>query len=140
VLSAGLDAPLRRLAQRHGCTMYMTMLAAFQLLLARHSGEEDICVGTPIANREHPQTADLIGFFVNTWVMRGRVDPTADFGSFLADTRRIALDAFQHQDLPFDRVVEAVRPARALAHGPLFQVMFRYENAGARRNATSRST
>lgn len=130
VLSAGLDAPLRRLAQRHGCTMYMTMLAAFQLLLARHSGEEDICVGTPIANREHPQTADLIGFFVNTLVMRGRVDPTEDFGSFLADTRRIALDAFQHQDLPFDRVVEAVRPARALAHGPLFQVMFRYENAG----------
>ena len=124
-----LARQVRALSRRHGCTMFMTVLAAFNLLLARHSGQDDLCVGTPIAGRGHHQTEPLIGFFVNTLVMRARIDWEQDVAAMLGATRRNALEAYQHQDFPFDQLVEALRPARSMAYTPLFQVMFRYESA-----------
>lgn len=126
----GLVGPLRELSRRHGCTMFMTLLAAYQVFLATHAETDDVSVGTPVANREHPQTAGLIGFFVNTVVMRARIDSASTFGDLLDTTRRTALDAYQNQDVPFDRVVEALHPARLLDRGPLFQAMFRHEVTG----------
>jgi len=129
---APLDAPLRdavaRLSRKHGCTAFMTVLAAFKVLLARYSGEDDLSVGTPIANRAHYQTEPMIGCFVNTLVLRSRVDRQRGFADLLAQVRTVALEAYNHQDVPFERLVEEFNPVRSLSHTPLFQVMFRYEN------------
>jgi amino acid adenylation domain-containing protein len=132
-LPATLAEQVRSLSQRHGCTMFMTVLAAFQLLLARHSRQDDLLIGTPIAGRSHYQTEPLIGFFVNTLVLRARIDWEQDLARFLAATRKTALEAYQHQDLPFDQLVESLRPVRSLAYTSVFQVMFRYENAAIQR-------
>lgn len=131
-LPAQLRAQLQSLSQAHGSTMFMTMLAAFKLLLARYSGMQDICVGTPVANRNHHQSEGLIGLFVNTLVLRNELDLQQDFAHLLSQVRDTALAAYQHQDIPFEQLVEELKPLRSLSYSPLFQVMFRYDNAALR--------
>jgi len=115
---------LRRLSQKEGATLFMTLLAAFQVLMMRYSGQDDVVVGTPIANRTHPELEPLIGFFVNTLVIRGRLAGRPTFREFLRTTRETALSAYSNQDLPFERVVEELQPRRDLSRNPIFQVMF----------------
>ena len=121
---ATLAAGIRQLAQIHGVTLYQTLLAAFQLLLARYSGQSDIATGTPVANRQQAALEPIIGFFVNTLVMRTQVDNTQSFTSLLQQVRDTTVDAYQHQDLPFEQLIEALRVPRDLSTTPLFQVMF----------------
>ncbi len=123
-LPAGLTAGLTALSRRHGATLFMTLLAAFQILLFRYTREADFCVGTPVANRSRLELEGLIGFFVNTLVLRADVSDDLDFLALLARVREVVLGAQAHQDLPFEHVVEALQPARHLSHAPLFQVMF----------------
>ncbi len=127
-LPAELAASLRLLGRRERTTLFMTLLAAFQTLLHRYSGQEDVLVGTPIANRQSVETEGLIGFFANTLVLRGRFDGDPTFRELLGRVRETALGAFDHQDLPFERLVEELRPERG-AHNPLFQAMFILQNA-----------
>jgi amino acid adenylation domain-containing protein len=130
-LPAGLSRELRAFSRREGATLFMTMLAVWQLLLARYSGQEDISVGTPIANRNRVETEPLIGFFVNTLVMRTTVSPGQSFAQLLRQVREVCLGAYAHQDVPFERVVEELQPERGLSMSPLFQVMFGLQNAPA---------
>jgi amino acid adenylation domain-containing protein/thioester reductase-like protein len=124
-----LVAGLRALGRREGCTLFMTMLSAFQTLLHRWSGQDDICVGSPIANRNRVETERLIGFVVNTLVLRGnlRGDPT--FVELMKRIRDVALGAYAHQDLPFERLMQALHPTRDVRHSSLFQVLFVLQNA-----------
>jgi amino acid adenylation domain-containing protein len=124
VLPAGLWHGIEAIGKQHQATPFMTLLAAFQVLLHRLSGVSDISVGTPIANREQPGTEALVGFFINTLVLRTDLSGSPGFTELLARVRRVALGAFAHQDIPFERVVEAVIPGRNPAHTPLFQVSF----------------
>ncbi|MBB6145125.1 amino acid adenylation domain-containing protein [Silvibacterium bohemicum] len=129
---AGL-ARLQRLSQNNRATLYMTLLASFAVLLDRYTGGQgDIVVGSPIANRQEPQLEQLIGFFVNSLVMRVRVRREASFRELLGEVRRTTLDAYQHQDIPFERLVEELAPERSLSATPLFQVMFALQNAPTR--------
>ena len=135
VLPASLGAAVRAAGQRSGTTLFMTLLAAFQALLSRSTGEEDLPVGTPIAGRTQVELERLIGFFVNTLVLRlnssrpsGRPGRPG-FAELLARVREVTLDAYRHQDLPFERLVEELRPERHLHHAPLFQVLFVVQNA-----------
>ncbi|CAB3759999.1 non-ribosomal peptide synthetase [Paraburkholderia solisilvae] len=123
-LDTALTQAVRSFAQREGATPFMVLLAAFKLLLARYSNERDIVVGTPIANRTRVELEALIGFFANTLVLRSRIDDTQDFRELLARLRETTLAAYAQQDMPFERLVEELRPQRALNHNPLFQVMF----------------
>jgi amino acid adenylation domain-containing protein/non-ribosomal peptide synthase protein (TIGR01720 family) len=125
-----LDAA-HALSRGSGATLYMTLLAALQLVLGRWSGQDDVLVGSPVAGREHAELEPLIGCFINTVVMRGdlRGDPT--FGELLARTREAALGAYAHQEVPFERLVDDLAPARTLAYAPLFQVMLTLQNAPA---------
>ncbi|MES2295467.1 MAG: amino acid adenylation domain-containing protein [Pseudomonadota bacterium] len=127
-VAPGLTGALHELGRTHNATLFMTLCAAFNVLLSRYSGQGDICIGTPIANRKRAETEALIGFFVNTLVMRSQVDGTAPFGRLLEQVRATALDAYAHQDVPFEQVVEALNPARALSQTPLFQVMLVLQN------------
>ena len=127
-IDPALSQAVERLARAQGATVFMTLLGALQLVLHRHSGQSDICVGTPVANRGHAQTEHLVGLFVNTLVMRSRLDAQASFSALLAQVRHTALGAYARQELPFERVVEALSPERSLAHAPLFQVMFVLQN------------
>jgi amino acid adenylation domain-containing protein len=133
-LDAALQAALKQLAQREGVTLFMLLLASFQVLLHRYSGQADIRVGVPIANRNRAETERLIGFFVNTQVLRAEVDGQRSFSDFLQQVKRTALQAQDHQDLPFEQLVEALNPDRSLSHSPLFQVMFNHQ-AAARKSA-----
>ncbi len=128
-LPKALSDSLQALSQKQGVTLYMTLLAAFNILLARYSGQEDILVGSPIANRTSQELEPLIGFFVNTLVLRTDVSDNPSVVDLLARVRNIALDAFAHQDLPFEKLVEALQPSRDLSRPPLFQVMFVLQNA-----------
>lgn len=123
-LDAALAARVRALARLHGATPYMLLLAAFNVLLSRYCGVTDIVVGSPVANRNPRQTEALIGFFVNTLAMRNRVTPDMRFIDCLQDVKRSTLAAFANQDVPFDLVVERLRPERSASHSPLFQVEF----------------
>lgn len=120
---------LKALSRRERVTLFMTLIAAFQTLLYRYTGQEDIVVGSPIANRTRPEIERLIGFFVNTLVLRGDLSGNPNFRELLARMRTIALDAYQHQDLPFEKLVEELHPERNLSRTPLFQVMFVSQNA-----------
>nr|WP_326491738.1 non-ribosomal peptide synthetase [Myxococcus stipitatus] len=128
VLSASLSQALEVLAAREGATPFMVLLAGFQALLHRMSGQEDLLVGTPIAGRRDARTEGLIGFFVNTLVLRSRVHPTESFRAFLAQAKDMTLGAFEHQDVPFERLVEALQPERDLSRTPLFQAIFALQN------------
>ncbi|HEU4596976.1 MAG TPA: amino acid adenylation domain-containing protein, partial [Pyrinomonadaceae bacterium] len=119
---------LRELSRREDVTLFMTLLAAFETLLARYTGETDIVVGTPIANRNRAETEPLIGFFVNTLALRTDVSGDPTFAELLARVRDVALDAYAHQDVPFELLVETLQPERDLSRTPLFQVMFVLED------------
>ena len=126
-LDPGLVTGLKALAQREGVTLFMLLLASFQLFLYRYSGQRDIRVGVPIANRNRVETEALIGFFVNTQVLKADLDGAMTFAELLQHTKRRALEAQAHQDLPFEQLVEALQPERSLSHNPLFQVMFNHQ-------------
>ncbi len=129
VLPASLTPLLYALCKGEGVTLYMTLMAAFRTLLHRYSGQEDIIVGTAIAGRTRLETEKLIGFFVNTLPMRTQVSPDMTFRELLVRERRTALEAFEHQELPFERLVEEIRPPRDLSFTPVVQVMFALQNA-----------
>ncbi|HEY2577533.1 MAG TPA: condensation domain-containing protein, partial [Streptosporangiaceae bacterium] len=107
-------------------TDFVTLLAIWCLFLVRHTGQRDLTVGTLVSGRSHPDTAALIGFFVNTLALRVRIDPAADLPGYLRQVRAVVLDAFAHQDIPFEHVVRAAAPRRAAAHNPLFRTLFSY--------------
>ncbi|NET43358.1 non-ribosomal peptide synthetase [Okeania sp. SIO2B3] len=123
-LSAALTAKLNRLSQQHGFTMFITLLAGFKVLLYRYSGQQGITVGSPIANRNRREIEGLIGFFVNSLVMYTEIEGEASFLEVLNKVRQTALEAYAHQDIPFEKLVEELQPQRSLQHHPLFQVMF----------------
>ncbi|HKU72441.1 MAG TPA: amino acid adenylation domain-containing protein [Pyrinomonadaceae bacterium] len=127
-LTPELSEQLQQLSQRHGVTLFMTLLAGFQLLLGRYSGQEDVVVGTPIANRTRRELEGLIGFFANTLVMRTELSGDPSFAELLERVREVCLGAYQHQDLPFEKLVEELQPERSLSHSPIFQVMFILQN------------
>jgi len=127
-LTSELTQRLNSFSQQNGVTLYMALLAAFQILLSRYTGQPDILVGTPIANRTHLHTEDLIGFFVNTLVLRTPVNSKLPGTELLKEVRQTALQAYAHQDIPFEYVVEQLNPARSLSHSPLFQVMLVLQN------------
>jgi len=127
-LSADLSEAVRTLGSRQHVTLFMTLLAAFKVLLSRYTGQQDIVVGTPIANRNYQELEDLIGFFVNTLVLRTEVSGDQSFQGLLDRVRKVALDAYAHQDVPFERLIEELQPLRSLSHTPLFQVMFVLQN------------
>ncbi|WP_148662958.1 non-ribosomal peptide synthetase, partial [Scytonema hofmannii] len=128
-LSVELTQKLIHLSQEQGCTLFMTLLAAFDTLLSRYTGVADILVGSPIANRHRSEIESLIGFFVNTLVLRTDLSGDPSFNELLTRIRSMALSAYAHQDLPFEMLVEALQPERDLSHTPLFQVMFDLQNA-----------
>ncbi|HEX8335217.1 MAG TPA: condensation domain-containing protein, partial [Pyrinomonadaceae bacterium] len=128
-LSAELTGALRRVGQREGRTLFMLLLAAFKALLARYTNQTDITVGTPVAGRTQAETKDLIGFFVNTLALRTDLNGDPTFAELLGRVRETALGAYTHQEVPFERVVEELRPERSLNHAPLFQVMLSFNNA-----------
>ncbi|RPR46117.1 non-ribosomal peptide synthetase, partial [Pseudomonas aeruginosa] len=118
---------LKALAQRQGASTFMLLLASFQALLYRYSGQSDIRVGVPVANRNRVETERLIGFFVNTQVLKADIDGQMGFDRLLHQVRQRSLEAQAHQDLPFEQLVEALQPERSLSHSPLFQVLFNYQ-------------
>jgi amino acid adenylation domain-containing protein len=126
---ASISAGLGALSQRVQGTLFMTLAAALNVLLPRYAGQDDISIGTFVANRSRAETYPLVGFFVNTVVLRSHVDPALSFEAFLATVRDGALDAIAHQDLPFQQVLQGVKPERQLSHSPLFQVSLVVQNA-----------
>jgi aspartate racemase len=127
-LPATLTTALKQLCAQEGVTLYMTLLAAFQTLLYRYSRQEDIIVGSPIAGRNRAEIERLIGFFVNTLVLRTDLSGNPSFQELLTRVRATTLDAYAHQDLPFEKLVEELNPERSLSYSPLFQVMFVLQN------------
>ncbi len=128
LVSQELTEQLRAMCQQEDVTLFILLFAAFQILLFRYSAQEDISVGIPIANRNRAETEELIGLFVNTLVLRCSLSGNPDFHTFLQQVRKICLDAYAHQDVPFEKLVEVCQPERDLSHSPLFQVMFALHN------------
>lgn len=128
-LSQELSVALKRLSQQEDSTLFMTLLAAFKTVLYRYTEREDIVVGSPIANRNRSEIEGLIGFFVNTLVLRTSLSDNPTFRELLHRVRDVTLEAYTHQDLPFEQLVEALQPQRSLSYTPLFQVMFALQNA-----------
>jgi amino acid adenylation domain-containing protein len=128
-LSKELTQKLKAISQQQGVSLFMTLLTAFNILLSRYSRQEDLCVGSAIANRTHSYTEGLIGFFVNTLVLRSKIKSEQSFSELLQQTRQTCLDAYAHQDIPFEYLVEKLQPERSLSHNPLFQVMMVLQNA-----------
>jgi amino acid adenylation domain-containing protein len=133
LLDEALTAGLKALGRRHGTTPFMTLLAGWSVVLGRLSGRQDVVIGTPTANRGRSEIEGLIGLFVNTLALRLDLSGTPTVAELLGRVKERALSAQHHQDIPFEQVVELVQPARSLAHSPLFQVMFTWQNAGESR-------
>lgn len=129
LLSSTLTASLEALSKQAGVTLFMTLLAAFQTLLYRYTGQDDIAVGSPIANRNRSELESLIGFFVNSLVLRVNVADNPTFRELLERVKEVTLAAYEHQDLPFEKLVEELHPERDLSRNPLFQVVFALQNA-----------
>ncbi|MEP7013165.1 MAG: non-ribosomal peptide synthase/polyketide synthase, partial [Acidobacteriota bacterium] len=127
-LTPNLSSALRALSRRQGATLFMTLLAAFDLLLSRHSGQEDLVVGTPIAGRGRIETEKLIGLFLNTLALRTDLSGSPSFADLVARVRETALGAYGHQDVPFEKILDDLRPSRDLGRTPLFQVFFNLLN------------
>jgi aspartate racemase len=123
-----LAADLRALSRQEGVTLFMLLLASVQTLLYRYTGESDIVVGSPIAGRTRKETEGLIGFFVNTLILRSRLDDNLTFRDLLQRVREAALGAYAHQDVPFEKLVEELQPERNLSHTPFCQVVFAFQN------------
>jgi amino acid adenylation domain-containing protein len=128
-LPTSLSDALQALTQQEGVTLFMTLLAAFQTLLYRYTQQEDIAVGSPIANRNRSEIEGLIGFFVNSLVLRTNLSENPTFRELLSRVREVALGAYAHQDLPFEKLVEELHPERNLSQNPLFQIVFALQNA-----------
>ena len=131
-IPAALAEKIHKISRRYDATLFMLLLAAFKILLFRYSHQQDICVGTPVANRNRLEIEGLIGFFVNTLVLRSDLSGNPQFDDLLAQVRNTVLDAQNHQDLPFEQLVEALHPQRNLSYSPLFQVMFVLQNQTGR--------
>ena len=127
-LDEELTAGLKELSRRHGATLYMTLLAGWAVLLSRLSGQQDVVIGTPTANRGRTEIEGLIGFFVNTLALRIDLSGSPTVSELLEQVKAQSLAAQHHQDIPFEQVVEIVQPVRTLSHSPLFQVMFVWQN------------
>jgi amino acid adenylation domain-containing protein len=127
-LDADLSAGLKQLGQRHGATLFMTLLAGWGILMSRMSGQEDVVIGTPVANRQRREIEALTGFFVNTLALRMSTAGEPSVAELLAQVKQDTLDAYAHQDIPFEQVVETVHPQRSLAHSPLFQTVLALNN------------
>jgi myxalamid-type nonribosomal peptide synthetase MxaA len=127
-ISSELATQIKALAQRYQATLFMTLLSAYMVLLARYSSQTDLCVGTPFANRNRMELEELIGFFVNTLVIRADLAATPSFEQLLSQVKHTVLAAKQHQDLPFEQLVELLQPERNRSYSPLFQVMFVLQN------------
>jgi amino acid adenylation domain-containing protein len=132
-LSAEVSRELVEMSRREGVTLFMLMLAGYQLMLSRYSGKRDVTVGVPIAGRRWSETEGMIGFFVNTLAMRSRWRGEESFVEMLRGVRERSLEAYEHQDVPFEKLVEELRPERDLRRAPLFQVMFVMEKAEGKR-------
>jgi amino acid adenylation domain-containing protein len=129
-LSGTTSRRLKEISRESGATLFMTLLAAFDVLLWRYSQQDEILIGTPIANRNRTETENLIGFFVNTLVIRTRLKAELSFRELLEQVRETTLGAFEHQDVPFEKLVEELQPERSLSHMPVFQVMFTLQDGG----------
>jgi aspartate racemase len=128
-LGSELTRKLTELSKTEGATLFMTLLAAFKVLLSRYTGEHDIVVGAPIAGRNRVETENLIGFFVNSLALRSDLSGNPTFRELLGRVRKVAFDAYAHQDLPFEKLVEELNPVRDVSQTPIFQVMFGLQNA-----------
>ena len=129
VLNSATQNALNRLSRQQEATLFMTTLTAFQVLLMRWSGQEDICIGSPIANRNRKETEAMLGFFINTLVLREHIAGHLSFNELLKNTKKMTLDAYAHQDIPFETLVEELKPERDMSHSPFFQAMFVMNNA-----------
>ena len=127
-ISQELAEQLQRLSRQSGATLYMTLLTAFVTLLSRYSGQQDVVVGSMIANRNHGEIEPLIGFFSNLLVLRTKLDENPTFAELLKRVRYTALEAFAHQDIPFEQLTAALKPERSPSHSPWFQVLFMLQN------------
>lgn len=127
-IDQNLSDQIKIFSQQSGATLFQTLLAAFVILMFHYSGQDDICIGSPIANRNRRDIEPLIGFFVNTLVLRNQIKGNPSFSEFLSQVRQVAMSAYTHQDVPFEQVVEALQPERSLSYNPLFQVVFVLEN------------
>lgn len=135
-LNERLTAKLNRMSKQHGVSVYMATLSAFMVLLSKYTAQKDIAVGSPIANRNFEEIEPVIGFFVNTLVMRGELETGQRFDQLLAQVRQKTLDAYAHQDVPFERLVDELVTERDMIHSPLFQVLFSLQNVGVDTSAS----
>ncbi|MCF6437763.1 non-ribosomal peptide synthetase [Pseudoalteromonas sp. MMG022] len=128
VLNEQLSKALKTMAESNGCTLYMVLVAAFNALLYRYTGQEDICVGSPIANRHSADINGLIGLFINTLAIRNQVNAQTSFNTLLRQVKTTCLEAYKHQDTPFEKIVDVVQPQRSASINPIFQIMIGLHN------------